>query len=187
VRHWRGDALPRCVRVSALLGHVPHCSPIADINTEQTGWAGARQWRLHLESRGGGGCGSSDDCSSSTTTATAGPDQATVGAKEGATAAAPTPAKGEGGMFPSPLCFQSLEIAATALRLALFSLLLSVFNLQRFATCCINGLLIAHCKDCFSLTVNINESVGSTAAHVHVDGYDPMADPKRRARSNDPG
>jgi hypothetical protein len=110
-----------------------------------------------------------------------------VGAKEEATAAAPTPAKGEGGMFPSPLCFQSLEIAATALRLALFSLLLSVFNLQRFATCCINGLLIAHCKDCFSLTVNINESVGSTAAHVHVDGYDPMADPKRRARSNDPG
>jgi hypothetical protein len=30
-------------------------------------------------------------------------------------------------------------------------------------------------------------SAGSAAAPVNVDDYDPMADPKRRARSNDPG
>jgi hypothetical protein len=30
-------------------------------------------------------------------------------------------------------------------------------------------------------------SVGSTAAPVHVDDYDPMDNPKRRVRSNDPG
>jgi hypothetical protein len=64
---------------------------------------------------------------------------------------APTPSAGKGGLFPSPLCFQSPEIVVAALRpcsvfssaLALFSLLLSVFNLQRFAACCINCLLIA--------------------------------------------
>jgi hypothetical protein len=117
------------------------------------------------------------------------------GCKGRSTAAAPTPAPREGGLFASPLCFQSPEIAAAALcpcyvfssALALFSLLLSVFNLQRFATCCINCLLIAHCRDCCSLTVNINESAGSAAAPVHVDDYDSMADPKRRAWSNDLG
>jgi hypothetical protein len=35
--------------------------------------------------------------------------------------------------------------------------------------------------------MNLNESAGSAAAPVNVDDYDPMADPKRRARSNDPG
>jgi hypothetical protein len=31
------------------------------------------------------------------------------------------------------------------------------------------------------------ESAGSVAAPANADGYDPMADPKRRAKSNDPG
>jgi hypothetical protein len=35
--------------------------------------------------------------------------------------------------------------------------------------------------------MNLNESAGSAAAPVNVDDYDPMADPKRTARSNDPG
>jgi hypothetical protein len=30
--------------------------------------------------------------------------------------------------------------------------------------------------------MNPHESAGSAAARVNVDGYDPMADPKRRAR-----
>jgi hypothetical protein len=34
---------------------------------------------------------------------------------------------------------------------------------------------------------HLNESAGSADAPVNVDDYDPMADPKRRARSNDPG
>jgi hypothetical protein len=35
--------------------------------------------------------------------------------------------------------------------------------------------------------MNPHECAGSAAAPVNVDDYDPMADPKRRARSNDPG
>jgi hypothetical protein len=136
-------------RLGGRAGHAPHCSPIVDINTEHTGWAGARL-HLHLESGGGGGCSSSSDCSCSTAAAAVGPAQAAVGAKEGATAA-PTPAPGEGGLFPSPLCFQSPEIAAAALRpCSVFSSALALFSsalcFQSPEICCMLYKLLAHCS-----------------------------------------
>jgi hypothetical protein len=144
--------MPYRVRVSALLGHAPHCSPITDINTEQTSWVGVRQRRLHLESGGGGGC-------------TGAPAQQRL---------LQVQLKWQWVQMKEPLLWLQLQLQGKVV----FSLLLSVFNLQRFAACCINCLLIAHCRDCCSLTMTINESVGSTAAPVHMDDYDSMADPK---------